>query len=134
MRQFLDPELLSELLVSLLYRVENDALHLRIGSLFLKFLDLQLLYLLCPLCSLLESALVDSIASPLIPTTSYLRCIDFASQLVFNLLIFLLLELLHGLLLILGNKQVSHSLILLRQRYNLLLLSLETLQVFCHIK
>jgi hypothetical protein len=63
--------------------------------------------MLCALGSLLEPSLVHSITRPFIPASSYLRGIDFVSQVIFNLLNFVFLEVIQSLLLILGYKEVS---------------------------
>ncbi len=104
MRQFLDPELLCKLLVALLDRIQNDALHPRISPLLLQLLDLLLFYLFCALCSLLESALVDAVAGPFVPAAGYLWGVDLGTELGLYLVSFFLLEVIEGFLFILGDK------------------------------
>ena len=77
----------------------------------------------------MEPSLDHSLASPLIPAARYLRCIDLISEFILNLGIFLLLEVIDSLLLVLGDKQVAHGLVLLGERDHLLLFGIKSLQI-----
>lgn len=108
MRQLLQHVLMGELLVttaSLVALIQDDAAEPLIGSFLPQFFDFVTFDFLSLGHFLRIASVFDACTGPLVPATLDLRNRNLCTKLLFNLCVFLSLELLHDGIAIFGNKQ-----------------------------